>query len=739
MRSALAQLGSRQWPSMVAIALISATLIGIGMWAARENFLPCISDCGETLIAQFYVRTYRWFGFNYGMVENHATSPDPSAHPYHYTHNVNIGGLSFVLLEILGLRPFWAKQLVILLVFGAGLFYLYRSAAYHSRSSLLGLSALVLACSDYAFFLSFGMHALRAWSWLAMFGLLFHVGRLAREPAVRRPTDVIAILVLSSVGLGVGYEFWLCCVFIALFTFVFCQTSRVPLRQVLLTSVMLAAALGAAFVARQVHILAVLGWEFWAKDFYYSVVIKVPLVNAILPFPSFAEVERFYAANHILRPPTWPLKSHDVMLFLGYASRSVRVIVPAAGLVGSTAAVLVCGGSVLWLAGRGLRRRWDRLRWRAHISSSTAVLGVDVRGTARMMAALTLGILAGTAATLQVVVPIYLLMGFPLVGGLFALAKGLLLALALGSARWAWGRSPALMTAALSFALFVIVDHAIVQVGNVRASRPMETSWIGVVAARPHATFAVSYIAPSVAAFTQNWAIGIVPYAETKILQRLREAKQPFEKEDLFWFGERDAEQKRWVYLRPDYWLYFVVDRKVPYYDPLPECRKDYLARLLMALRSAPQHPRVSRSWSEPARVRPGASMVLGVEFLNGADVTSVELAIGDVVVGQAPVNCLTAQAVAELSIPETLGSGQHVPELRVTRSDGSVVRILAGEIIVDPAAPPMPPPGNPRRQPTVTEMLKDNPRLKVAEVDTSGPGWRGYLLIDLRDTYERR
>lgn len=741
MRRVLTLVGGQRSPSMLPIVLITATLLGIGVWAAQENFLPCIADCGETFISQFYVRNYRWFGLEHGMIEDHATSPDPSAHPYYYTHNVNIGGLSFVLLEMLGFRPFWAKQLVILLVFGAGLFYLYRCATYHSRSPLLGLSALMLACSDYAFFLRFGMHALRAWSWLAMFGLLFHVGRLARAPEDGRRANVIAILLLASIAFGVGYEFWLCCVFISLFALVFCRASPGSSRQFLVTLVVLTAALGAPFVLRQAHIIAVMGWDFWVRDFYFTVVIKVPLVNAILPFPSVAEVESFYASNHILRPPTWPLRWHEVKIFLGDAGNSWRVIIPAAGLVGSTAAGLVCGGSILWLTGRELHRLRNWLGGRGPMVSSDLVAGVDLLGTARMMAALTLGILVGSAVTLQVIVPIYLHIGFPLIGGLFALAKGLLLAVAIGAARPALGRrSRARTFGALVIALFVIIDHAVVQVDNARASLPMETSWISAVAARPHATFAVSYIAPSVAAFTQNWAVGIAPYAETKVLGRLREGKPPFQRNDFLWFGERDAEEKDWVYLQPDYWLYFVVDRKVPYYDPLPECRQDYLTKLLSLLRRPSSLPTIGRSWSEPASVRAGgAPMVFTVEFLNGADVVSVELAIEDVVVGQAPMNCLTAQAVVESSIPEHIAPGRHVPELRLTRSDGSTTKIRAGEIVVDPAAPLVPSVRSPRRQPTVAEVLQNNPRLNVAESDPLRPPWRGYILIDLRNSYRHR
>ena len=88
-----------------------------------------------------------------------------------------------------------------------------------------------------------------------------------------------------------------------------------------------------------------------------------------------------------------------------------------------------------------------------------------------------------------------------------------------------------------------------------RAAKPMDTSWLSVIQERPKATYAVSFIAPAVAGFTENWAVGIAPGREREMLEAISINQPPFTLPDLLWFGERDVAPDGTPYLRPDYWL----------------------------------------------------------------------------------------------------------------------------------------------------------------------------------------
>jgi hypothetical protein len=292
---------------LYSLVLVALTLGGVWIWARQNSYVPCISDCGETFISQFYARNYRIFGLAYGLVEDHATAPDSAAHPYYYTHNVNIGGLFYTLLEVLGVRPFWAKQLCVLFVFGVGVAYAYGAVAFHTRSSVIGLSTVILVCLDFGFFLSFAMHALRVWTWLAMFGLLYHVGRIAQSDR-SRPTDLVSMLLFSVIAFGVGYEFWIICICISLSTLLFGSDPRKFFSgQLLGRTVLLLTLLLVPFALRQIQIMLVLGVDYWLTDFVYTVAVKVPFARHVFAVPSIEQIDAYYKALNVMRPPSGPL------------------------------------------------------------------------------------------------------------------------------------------------------------------------------------------------------------------------------------------------------------------------------------------------------------------------------------------------------------------------------------------------------------------------------------------------
>jgi len=108
------------WPLLIVWMVIVTTMTILWLHARRYYLIPCLANCGETFDALQYVNNYRLYGFRFALLQDMATSPDPAAHPFFCTHNVNIAGIIFTFVEAVGLTSLWSKQLVTLVAFGAG-------------------------------------------------------------------------------------------------------------------------------------------------------------------------------------------------------------------------------------------------------------------------------------------------------------------------------------------------------------------------------------------------------------------------------------------------------------------------------------------------------------------------------------------------------------------------------------------------------------------------------------------
>jgi hypothetical protein len=718
--------------TLVAGAVIAVALLVVWVDGARQWFVPCAADCGETFDAIQYAVKYRLYGFRYLLVQDMSTSAAPERFPLFYTHNVNVGGIGFAVLEALGVTPLWAKQLMTLLGFGAGLVYVFRATAYHTRSVMVG--ALVVSCfaADYHHVLSFGLNALRAWHWLAIFGLLFHVARYVRESA-SRARDRAAIVLLAGLSFGIGYDFWAVCLAMSLLM----SVTAAPGRRFALGPWRIAGWIGVAFglpvLLRQVQIAAVLGPAFWAADLYYSAVIKVSLLSRILPFPGMEEVERLYERFDVLRPPAGIARSvGDILEMLRYMIR--WDLLPTLGAVAAVISLGVIGlGIVLTLV-----RRFAPPRALIHVLASIGLRGRNRRvivGGSNLITALALGAAAGLAVFAPLSFHIYLKHQFPLVAGPVLIVKGFVLAWAVrelgrSGRRWIWRMGPVIVAGALA------IDHAIVQAEDWKARPAVDMSWIGAIQSRTDSTFAVSWIPGTVAAFSRAWVVGVRPGAERLLLERLRTGRSPFVADDFFLMGRRDLAVHEALYQHPDYWLYFPTDRRDGA-EALTACREDYLVRTLHRLLASPsaELPRATLKGLWPERVRPGGvvSIVGQVEPV-GASVERVELVAAGGRTIRLGYDCHPRLFMGTYTVP--LGERTEVLSHRVwiTLADGHRFSGPLVQVTVDPGAEAASVPHLRASctQPRVRDLLGRDPWLPVAEVGS------GYVLFDLRPVREQ-
>jgi hypothetical protein len=709
--------------------LVSLTLVGVWVHGASNGFIPCEQDCGETFDALQYVDNYRLYGFRFGIVQDHATSPRIEARPYFYTHNVNLGGVLFTVLDALGAKPFWLKQLVTLAGFGAGLVYVYRATAYHTRSALAGLCVLTLFITDVEHVLAFGLSPLRAWHWLALFGLVFHAGRLARQPRSHPRTDWIGIFICALIAFACGYDYWIICLAVTLLLVAVCRPRDLikPRHWPFFIGVVLAFVL--PFVLRQIQMIAVLGFDFWMLDVVYSAAIKVSVLSRIVPVPSTDELDATYRAAGVLRAPSAPASS-VLMILVMLSTLITYQLIPSIGL-GTFVLTLSVGMLAIVAAVRLVRLRPRVLLLAPYSHGIRGHARRRLVGTIVLIAPLVLGVVAGLAFFSPHSLTFYLKHEFPLVAGPVLVIKGVVLA-AIMSWVAAW-RGLRRYGAAIA-ALLLIVDHLVVQVDNVRAFEPMDVSWIPAVEARHEATFAVSWLAHSVSAFTDTWAVGITPGLEREVSSRVGSGLPPFVPEDFFLFGERDADTNDGVYTRPDFWLYYRTDRRIPFDKPVPSCRTDYLTALLqrVGVGRASSAVNVSSLVASVTKARPGDVLTLGGRVSDNRGRTfHAELLHDGAPIAPTIFNCQTGVFVGEYQIPATMQPGPLTFGARLMAPDGRIIPVPEVQVDIVMDAPPA------KRitwsQPTADELIAMNPTLPVADRG------REYVIFDLRGLHRDR
>jgi len=354
-----------------------------------------------------------------------------------------------------------------------------------------------------------------------------------------------------------------------------------------------------------------------------------------------------------------------------------------------------------------------------------------VVGTVILIAALVAGVAAGLAFFAPASLHFYLKHEFPLAAAPLLTIKGVVLATLIRSFQ-SWRRVRRL--AAGIVALFLIVDHLIVQTDNVRTLQPMDVSWISAVEARSGETFAVSWIANSVSVFTDTWAVGITPGLEREVSSRISAGLEPFTPSDFFLFGERDADVHTDLYTRPDFWLYYPTDHRIPFDQPAPTCRTDYLTALLqrVGIGRPGSDIEVSPVMASATRVRPGAVLTLfGHVPNNRGRMLQVELIHDDTPIGRTIFNCQAGIFLAEYQIPAESPLGEFKLGARLMTLEGRTFPV--GDFQIEVAADAPSTKRLLKAQPTADELIALNPTLPVAERG------RDFVLFDLRGLYRDR
>ncbi|MEZ5785109.1 MAG: hypothetical protein R3D62_01185 [Xanthobacteraceae bacterium] len=389
------------------IILVNCAFLIVPYWP--DNLVNCDMECGETLLSLGQAEGYLQHGLTYGLLENYGTYE----HPRIYTHNVNIGELTFTGLAALGLpQPYWF--LLPLLAHGLGLWFVFLTVRKVTKEPLTALVALALFAVTYWTIGAYALNPLRAWHLPGLFITIYYALGLAHSPQSLRP--IAGALLGAIISFGCGYDFWIISGLVA--TCVVLANARWE-RRTLGSLIVVAAVFIVPFILRQIHIAAVMGAEYWLQDVIYSTAIKVPFASMIIKIPSLAEIDAFYNAHQVLRPPASPTNSVSQILNTFYHMVD-SIVIPRWGWL--SIAALAFG-----LLSAAIPATRDK------------PLGTMSR---RLLWPVTLGTAVGLAVFAPFSLHVYLKHEMPLVGYLFLLAKAGVFMLLVGlvlekHSRWA--------------------------------------------------------------------------------------------------------------------------------------------------------------------------------------------------------------------------------------------------------------------------------------------------------------
>lgn len=280
-------MGSRPSAEWWVLALSSILLLAGWLWVGlRTDFLPCTLDCGETYEAAIGARNLSW---PTGGLQDFAAGSTPAAHPALYLHNPNLGMYVLAGLGALGVRELHSQTPWLVLPFLLGMLYLYLAVRATCQSGLLAALCLLQASSLYLLVTLWAFDALRVWSWLLTFGLIYHLSR-------GRPWHLLVAGLLLALSFGVDYPFAL---FLGALAVALAPFRVAPLR-VRSTLALVLLSIGGALALRQLQVAMVVGPAVWWADVTISAARRIPLVSLVMPTP---EVESWARASNFV---VWP-------------------------------------------------------------------------------------------------------------------------------------------------------------------------------------------------------------------------------------------------------------------------------------------------------------------------------------------------------------------------------------------------------------------------------------------------
>lgn len=442
---------SRNCEVLVVTAIIIISAFMIGHWAIANDMITYRQDSGESYIAFDQASKAQNNFSQYGLLH---VEDKLDGTKLVYTHNVNIGTHYALFLRLFGATNLRAFLWLILPLFFLALIIAYLAIRAISGSQFTALVFLILMVSDFGNVGAFAFNALRSWHYLGLFSALLGIFLLLnRKNASEKLKGYFFLLLGSIVAFGCGYDFY---VIVGASTVLFALLfpDKFPGFRMFF---IIGAFFALPFVVRQAEVIFWLGLDFWVKDFFYSLAIKVPFFTHFISIPSLGEVDAYYASLGVMRPPAVPSKSWSNI----WDSLVPLLIHATAPRYGILTLILIPVGVIWGLANRLLASRFTR------------------DSGMRLCAAMSLGALIGLSIFAPFSFQVYLKHNFPLIAGLVHLTTAIILVKAFQMlfAEWKWPlRFKTLFAAAITGLL--LLNIALVRKSDHETIEGLSFQWI---------------------------------------------------------------------------------------------------------------------------------------------------------------------------------------------------------------------------------------------------------------------
>jgi hypothetical protein len=275
------------------------------------------------------------FGWQWAGLQDYATNPAASAHPYLYIHHGNLGLYFSYVLAQLGIVSIEAQNAVSWVASLVGLMLAYLFVKETTKRRLPALLVLTFLALDFRYIDDWALNVHRAFTYMSVFGTALPFQRMLNDKIT--PGRFTAFGVASALLLGADYIF-----FFFMFLLLSLMAALTNWRRLLPNIAILAATFGALFALRQVQVFLGAGWNVWSHDFLYQILNRLHL-ERLFPGDWQQVTSDFYETNHILNPGFAPAVSWSERIS-AFASDTGGVFLTHVLNIGhhSTAA-LMCG------------------------------------------------------------------------------------------------------------------------------------------------------------------------------------------------------------------------------------------------------------------------------------------------------------------------------------------------------------------------------------------------------------
>ena len=506
----------------------------------------------------------------------------------------------------------------------------------------------------------------------------------------------------ALIAFGCGYDFWVICGTVAVAIAVFQISSQTGRRRKLITFAWIGAGFALPFVIRQGQVIFALGAEYWWQDIVFSLAIKIPGATNLISIPSIPEIDAFYRAHHVLRPPASP--TNDVVHILLTLRHMVQsVTVPRWGIITvSTFCLLLLVGAIGRLG--ALQSRYVSLEL--------------TRCLQQLLLPMSGGIVIGLAAFAPFSLHVYLKHEFPLVAFPLLIGKGLAI-YGLGTIIVShWRRLPAYVAAAAI--AFLLLDVGMVHRNASANGLYPNLEWRHFVQSHPSSRFLVSTYGSA------SWLnSGLIDIADP--ILGLTDAHKTYAdpidaRGTAITLGEGVTSD------RADYWVYQPVEQTVEFDSSVPSCKwRDWiLGPVADSLPYWLTPTKLDTPWISPPRAGLSTTLSFG-GILRGhrrSDMIEVSTSPPIPPTRGLVYNCIYQTLIGWATIDQPT-SGNLTTELIARHANGRRDLLYRFTTPVIPDSLPVGPIAVPRRsQPTIPELISLAGRLKVVARDDAGIGY---------------